>query len=286
MSNTVTVEGNSIADALKSAAEQMGASPSDLKWTLDKDHFPAMTVKLHVQPLDKATLEARKAAAGMTEGAVKWVEGALEKFGSTDASVSARVNGKTLTVNIDTEEDSGLLIGKEGKNLEALQTLFRKSVGKDFEGYELVLDVGGYRSRDRGGREDRPRRDRDDRGRGRDRDDRGGRGRDGGGRDGGGRGRDGGGRGRDGGGRGRDGGGGRGRDRGERGSKDPARDEELKVRIKVAAEKARDEGEPVQFTDLNSYERYLAHTVVKEIEGVDSRSVGKGADKAVEVFPS
>jgi predicted RNA-binding protein Jag len=287
MSNTVTVEGNSIADALKSAAEQMGANPSDLKWTLDKDHFPAMTVKLHVQPLDEATIEARKAAAEMTVGAVKWVEGALEKFGSTDASVSARVNGKTLTVNIDTEEDSGLLIGKEGKNLEALQTLFRKSVGKDFEGYELVLDVGGYRSRERGGREDRPRRDRDDRGRGRDRDDRGGRSRDGGGRDGGGRdggGRDGGGR--DGGGRGRDGGGGRGRDRGERGSKDPARDEELKVRIKVAAEKARDEGEPVQFTDLNSYERYLAHTVVKEIEGVDSRSVGKGADKAVEVFPS
>ena len=58
------------------------------------------------------------------------------------------------------------------------------------------------------------------------------------------------------------------------------------MRIKVAAEKARDEGEPVQFTDLNSYERYLAHTVVKEIDGVDSRSVGKGADKAVEVFPS
>ena len=266
MSNVTTVEGNSVADALRIAADQMGANPADLKWKIDRDHFPAMTVRIFVEPMDEATIEARKAQADLAKGAVEWVEGALDKFGSTDAKVSARVNGNKITVNIDTEEDSGLLIGKEGKNLEALQALFRKSLEKSFADYELVLDVGGYRSRDR-----------DDRGRGRDRDDRGrGRGRD---RDDRGRGRD-----RD---RGRGRGRGRDRDRdGGRGSKDPARDEELKVRIREAAEKARDNGEPVQFTDLNSYERYLAHTVVKDIEGVDSRSVGKGADKAVEVFPS
>ncbi len=267
MSKVVIAEGNSVADALRNAAEQMGADPADLKWTIDREHFPAMTVKIHVEPLDEAAIEARKAQAKVAEGAVQWVEGALDKFGSTDAKVSARVKGSTITVNIDTEEDSGLLIGKEGKNLEALQALFRKSLEKSFADYELVLDVGGYRSRDRGGRDDRGRgrdRDRDDRGRGRGRDRDRGRGRD------------------------RDDRGRRGRDRDDRGrgSKDPARDEELKVRVREAAEKARDNGEPIQFKDLNSYERYLAHTVVKDIDGVDSRSVGKGADKAVEVFPA
>lgn len=262
--STVTVEGNSIADALRIAADQMGASPSDLKWTLDKTHFPAMTVRLFVEPLDEATIAERKAQADRAAAAVSWVEGALEKFGTTDAKVSGRVAGNTLTVSVDTEEDSGLLIGKEGKNLEALQLLFRTSLASTFEGMELVLDVGGYRGRERS-RDDRPRRDRDDRrGRGRDRDDRG-------------RGRD-----RDDRGRGR----GRGRDRDDRkgGGKDPARDEELKVRVREAAEKTRETGEAVRFEDLNSYERYLAHTVVKEIDGVDSRSVGKGGDKSVEVF--
>jgi predicted RNA-binding protein Jag len=35
---------------------------------------------------------------------------------------------------------------------------------------------------------------------------------------------------------------------------------------------------------MNSYERHVAHSTIKEIEGVTSRSVGDGRDKLVEVI--
>ncbi len=41
---------------------------------------------------------------------------------------------------------------------------------------------------------------------------------------------------------------------------------------------------PVRLDDLNSYERHLAHSAAKEAEGVESRSVGHGPDRAVEIY--
>ncbi len=35
---------------------------------------------------------------------------------------------------------------------------------------------------------------------------------------------------------------------------------------------------------LNSYERHLAHTAVRDFEGISSRSVGDGRDRSVEIF--
>ncbi len=40
----------------------------------------------------------------------------------------------------------------------------------------------------------------------------------------------------------------------------------------------------IKLPDMNSYERHLAHATIKEIDGVDSRSVGRGDKRNVEVF--
>ena len=42
--------------------------------------------------------------------------------------------------------------------------------------------------------------------------------------------------------------------------------------------------ESIRLGRMNSYERHVAHSTIKEIDGVDSRSVGRGSRKRVEVF--
>ena len=44
-------------------------------------------------------------------------------------------------------EDSGLLIGRRGQTLQALQFLVNLIVRKQFEGVRVVLDVENYRQR-------------------------------------------------------------------------------------------------------------------------------------------
>ncbi len=53
-----------------------------------------------------------------------------------------------------------------------------------------------------------------------------------------------------------------------------------------AAEEARESGEPVLLDPLNSYERYLVHTALKEEPGIDTRSEGEGTFKQIVVSPS
>jgi spoIIIJ-associated protein len=53
-----------------------------------------------------------------------------------------------------------------------------------------------------------------------------------------------------------------------------------------AGEEARESGEPVLLDPLNSYERYLVHTALKEEQGIDTRSEGVGTFKQIVVSPS
>ena len=44
------------------------------------------------------------------------------------------------------------------------------------------------------------------------------------------------------------------------------------------------DAEAITLSDMNSYERHVAHSAIKPIEGVSSRSVGDRRDKVVEVY--
>lgn len=55
-------------------------------------------------------------------------------------------NGKQIFYNLETEENS-LLIGREGKNLDALQFLLRGYLSQFTESRVIItLDIGGYKS--------------------------------------------------------------------------------------------------------------------------------------------
>ena len=284
MTETIQGEGPTLSEALQNAVAQLGVSSTDeLTWDYVREHFKegAWTVLVDASLRSAEDLAAARAELASTESAAEWMRTTLALFGSEDATVSTSKNQHRFVVDISSPTDSSLLIGKEGKNLEALQVLLRAAMKKTGGNEEVYVDVDGYRARGGGGGggsrddDDRPR------GRGRDRDDRGGRGRD----DRGGRGRD------DRGGRGRDDRGGRGGDRGGRGGerrgrpeKDPARDARIEENARSVAQQVAESGEAVRLGTMNSYERRLAHQAVKDIDGVDSRSVNDGDDKVVEIF--
>ncbi|HIE60384.1 MAG TPA: hypothetical protein EYQ02_01440, partial [Microbacterium sp.] len=193
--------------------------------------------------------------------AADWMREMLQLFG-TEAKVKSRMVGENVQVAV-LSSDASLLIGREGKNIQAFQLLLRRFVERNFGERDVRLDVESPdRMEDRGRGRDRD----DDRGRGRDRDDDRGRGRDRDDRDG-------------------DRGG-----RGERQAREPRegdaeRDEAIRVEAREAAEQVlAGDAEAITLSDMNSYERHVAHSAIKVIEGVSSRSVGDRRDKLVEVF--
>ena len=63
--------------------------------------------------------------------------------------------------------------------------------------------------------------------------------------------------------------------------RNPARDEVIRGRGRDAVAKVLAGSEQEAVVDLNSYERHLVHTLVRETEGLTSSSVGEGLRKDV-----
>jgi len=258
MTQPISGEGPTLSDALQNAAEQLGAdSLEELSWAFVREHFRqgAWSVLVEASLRTEEELEAIKKVRKTADDAADWMREALELFGA-DAKVRARMQGENVQVGV-LSPDASLLIGREGRNIQAFQLLLRSFVTRNSGEREVRLDVD---SPDRGDRGDRGRgRDRDGDDRGRGRRDRGGRGR--GDRDRGER-----------------------RDRGPR-KGDPERDEAIRAEAREAADQILDgDADAITLSDMNSYERHVAHSTIKEIEGVTSRSVGDGRDKLVEVI--
>jgi spoIIIJ-associated protein len=223
MSDEVTIEAASQQAALQQAAELLGvASIEDVAWSYDRDHFRtgARTVKIHARR--RARVAAQAPARGqesapvsdeLREAASKakgWVIDLLEQFGCQDAEVQVRTREESVVVMVRSGEDGALLIGKEGRNIEALQVIFDRAAERMGIDARVVLDIGDYRSR---------------------------------------------------------------------------RDDHLRAEAQKIAEGVKRTGRAERMRPLNSYERHLVHTAVKEVGGVGSRSHGDGGLKQVEIFP-
>ena len=104
-------------------------------------------------------VRARPTAEGLTEEdaeeqveiGVEFLEGLLARMG-VDASVEPNLEGATMYIDIIGEDpddqDMGLLIGRHGQTLDALQELTRVVVGgRTGARSRLVVDVEDYRKR-------------------------------------------------------------------------------------------------------------------------------------------
>ena len=83
---------------------------------------------------------------GKREEAERALAEILHRMG-LDAEVAGREDEERITLDIAGAE-SGLVIGKKGQTLDALQFLVNKIVNRDAEGRKpILLDSEGYRSR-------------------------------------------------------------------------------------------------------------------------------------------
>ena len=101
----------------------------------------------------KVKEERPKAAAVEADGDINdrikvYLTKVLAEMGVEDAQISM-TSGEENTINVDIEgEKMGIVIGKHGETLDALQYLCSLSVNKGSEGRsKIVLDTGGYRKK-------------------------------------------------------------------------------------------------------------------------------------------
>jgi len=63
------------------------------------------------------------------------------------------------------------------------------------------------------------------------------------------------------------------------------RQQEIQTAAETAAERVRQSGQPYSFPPTNSRERRMLHLAFKELEGVETASVGEGQERYLVVYP-
>jgi len=134
------------AAATASAPESAGlrnAANLDLAEELDEDldeDFGGEAPEVEEKPLDQPELEAllRKTVSMLIEPMV----------GQVDMSLTQTPDRVRVRIVELSEEDSGLLIGRDGQTINAVQYLVNRVVGKQWpESVRVQIDAGNYRER-------------------------------------------------------------------------------------------------------------------------------------------
>lgn len=100
---------------------------------------------------DEAALPVAERQAAAAEVGIEMVKGVLERMG-LEGEVGSRVQGGTVYIEVF-GEDMGILIGRGGATLEALQELVRAGVRRRVKARQaVVVDVEAYWERRRGRR--------------------------------------------------------------------------------------------------------------------------------------
>jgi spoIIIJ-associated protein len=145
-SNDVVDEGKTVDEAIAKGLQRLGLSREEVEVDIIDEGSKGVLSFLGGKP---AKVVIRKKDAG-TEANPKIAEilnGLLQLIG-VSSQVDVRMEGEIHKVKIDTAGADGLLIGKKGQNLEALEHLLRRMAGKQLKrSVRLQIDVGGYRQR-------------------------------------------------------------------------------------------------------------------------------------------
>lgn len=135
-------EVKTLEEAKKLAVSDFGVKESDLTFTVvsEKKGFLGIGSKL--------TVEAEVSVDGISKGK-EYLQTFLENNG-VQGFVEKKVRGNYVEFNIEAGDFNGSLIGRNAKNLTALQLLVGLVVNNYYEGEELktvFVDVGGYKKR-------------------------------------------------------------------------------------------------------------------------------------------
>jgi spoIIIJ-associated protein len=152
----------SVEEAVEAALEELGVSEQEASIEIVQDSqrgllgFGAQEAIVRVRVRDDASgAEAEEQA----EIAEEFLEGLLERMG-VDADLDHNVVEGTMYVDVlpGGDEGVGLLIGRHGQTLDALQELMRSAVQRQTETRcRVMVDIEDYRKRRRSQLSDRAR---------------------------------------------------------------------------------------------------------------------------------
>lgn len=107
-----------------------------------EDDFDAAGEGLPVTPLEQLDAAKLEALVGDT------VRKLISPITGEEAAIAVKIGGGRVYVGIECDEDSGLLIGREGQTLAALQYMISRIVSRGMNAAVRVqLDAGEYRRR-------------------------------------------------------------------------------------------------------------------------------------------
>lgn len=164
-------EGKTEQDAINQAIEELHIEREDFDVEIIDDGkrglFKRSNVKIRVhvegteEPVEESEYICDSAAEEVDEDeqeedlevnedlekeVCSFIEGMVEHMGySCKAAVSSR-KGKKINIEIESE-DTSIIIGRKGKNLDALQVLANVFAGKLDERRKIIVDAEGYRER-------------------------------------------------------------------------------------------------------------------------------------------
>ena len=154
--NKITTEGNTVGDALRKAAEQLGVPVEQVDHKFDLSHFrndsgnsvAVDTVKIICWAADPAEKEGAFAAKA-------WIEGLIEKMGMQGNVTARNIKDRKATIAVDSES-ARFLVGRGGSTLQAIQLMLNTAMAESYADWTFEIDVqGGRREERNGGRDDR-----------------------------------------------------------------------------------------------------------------------------------
>ncbi|MBI2236948.1 MAG: protein jag [Actinobacteria bacterium] len=149
----------SVEEAIEAALGELGVSEQEVTVHIVQEprggflgmgsQEAVVRVRLKAEPDDISEEDLEEQG----ELAVEFVDGLLQRMGIT-AGVEPNLEGGTMYVDVvgtgPDDEDMGLLIGRHGQTLEAIQELTRVSVGRRLGvRCRVMVDVEAYRKRQR-----------------------------------------------------------------------------------------------------------------------------------------
>ena len=136
-------EGKTVEKAIEKAMEKLGIEPAQARIEIINEGSTGgilgigrKAARVRVSAMDKPN------ASDVRELVQK-----LLLLMTFDSKVTVNEQEGVFTADINTEKLDALLIGREGKTLEALQHITNRMAGRMYPGARVNIDVGGYKAR-------------------------------------------------------------------------------------------------------------------------------------------
>jgi len=147
-------EGKNEEEAINKAIESLGLDRDDIDVEIveaKKSSFlfggGKVKIRVHLEEELEESTGSLEPAGDFENQIIEFIEGLIQRMGvSARVQISFREDNK-IGIDIDSQ-DSGILIGKRGQTLEALQTIANVAAGRIQDGHpRIIVDSQNYRSR-------------------------------------------------------------------------------------------------------------------------------------------